>query len=457
MLQPIDYRLNVQSPFEAAVQGFNLGAAGEAARVQREDRERAIAQQALAQKQLAELNAERARVFANPTIQGFESLASRLPKDQADAILTISQRMSDREQDAQATIGTNVFSAVYNGSPQVAIDILRKESEAAKNAGKNDLAQGWDTWAKLIEINPQNAAGTVGTLLAATPKGKERLTSAIAAMKAPSEIRTSEAGATEKEVTARAAPQVVAGQIAQTAAQIRDTDSQIADRARRFNLDSSKFQLDLDRFASDVEFKLAEFSQRQAVPLDATASKIVNDAAVASAGAEQSASRMEDLADQLAKMRGFSGSTASVSEWLKQTTGNQDVTSQLRTEYTRLRNSQAIKSLPPGVATDKDIELALKGIPPENANPATLASFLRGMAKMSRLDAVAESAKADWVSSNGTLGRAKTDLDIGGIQVPRGASYVEFLRQYQGQQADALAAGRATNAVAGRSYMRFGQ
>jgi len=217
MVQPINYILDVKTPFQAATEGFNLGAAGEAARVQREDRERAIAQQAAAQQQLAELNAERARVFANPTIQGFESLASRLPKDQADAMLTISQRMSDREQEAQATIGTNVFSAVYNGSPQTAIDILRKESEAAKNAGKNDLAQGWDTWIKLIEVNPQNAAGTVGTLLAATPKGKERLTSAIAAMKAPSEIRTSEAGATEKEVTARAAPQVVAGQIAQTA------------------------------------------------------------------------------------------------------------------------------------------------------------------------------------------------------------------------------------------------
>jgi hypothetical protein len=457
MVQPINYILDVKTPFEAAAEGFNLGAAGEAARVQREDRERAIAQQAAAQKQLAELKAEQARVFANPTVEGYEALASKLPKDQADIILSVSQRMTDREQEAQATIGGQVYAAIESGNPQVGIDILRQQSEGARNSGKNDAAQGWDTWAKLIEINPQNAKGTIGTLLASTAKGKERLAAAISASKAPSEIRALEAGATEKEVTARAAPQVVAGQIAQTAAQIRDVDSQITDRARRFNLDSSKFQLDLDKFASDVEFKLAEFSQKQTAPLDPTASKIVNDAAVASAGAEQSAGRMEDLADQLSKLRGFSGSTASVSEWLKQTTGNQDVTSQLRTEYTRLRNSQAIKSLPPGVATDKDIELALKGIPPENANPATLASFLRGMAKMSRLDAVAESAKADWVSSNGSLGRARTDLDIGGIQVPRGASYVEFLRQYQGQQADALAAGRATNAVAGRSYMRFGQ
>ena len=55
MVQPINYILDVKTPFQAAAEGFNLGAAGEAARVQREDRERAIAQQAAAQQQLAEL------------------------------------------------------------------------------------------------------------------------------------------------------------------------------------------------------------------------------------------------------------------------------------------------------------------------------------------------------------------------------------------------------------------
>lgn len=457
MVQPINYILDVQSPFEAAVSGFKLGAAGQEARVQREDRERAIAQAAEAKRRAEELNAERARVFANPTVAGFESLASRLPKEQAEVMLSISQRMSDREQEEQATIGGQVFSAIYNGSPQAALNILREQSVGAKNAGKNDVAQAWDTWAKLIELNPQNAAGTVGTLLAATPKGKERLTSAIAAMKAPSEIRTSEAGATEKEVIARNTPQRLDLENRQTTANIRNIDDQIRDRTNRFNLDNAKLELDRDRLQSDVEFRLYESNQKLNAPLDPTANKIVNDAAVAASAAQQSAGRMLDLADQLSKQPRFSGTAASVSEWLKQTTGNQDVVSQLRTEYTRLRNSQAIKSLPPGVATDKDIELALKGIPPETANPATLASFLRGMAKMSQIEAVTEEAKADWVSSNGSLGRARTDIDIGGIQVPKGTSYPEFLRQYQGQKAESLAAERATNTVAGRGYMRFGQ
>jgi hypothetical protein len=398
-------------------------------------------------------------VFSNPnaSLQDYEALASRLPKDQAEVILQVSQRMGERKLNQQRTIGGQVYAAINSGNTPAAMEILRKESEAAKNSGQNDVAQGWDTWSKLIEINPTNTKGTIAELLASLPGSKDQLASAIAASKAPSEIRALEAGAIEKEVTARAAPQVVAGQIAQTAAQTRDIDSQITDRARRFNLDTEALQLKRDELASNVELKMAEFAQRQTTVLDANATKVVNDAAVAAAGAEQSAGRMEDLADQLALQRSFSGAAGSVSEWLKQATGNQDINSQLRTEYTRLRNSQAIKSLPPGVATDKDIELALKGIPPETANPATLASFLRGMAKMSRLEAVAESAKADWVSSNGSLGRAKTDIQIGGIQVPKGASYVEFLRQYQKQEADALAAERAINTLAGRGYLRHGQ
>jgi hypothetical protein len=398
-------------------------------------------------------------VFSNPnaSLQDYEALASRLPKDQAEVILQVSQRMGERKLNEQRTIGGQVYAAINSGNTPVAMEILRKESEAAKNSGQNDVAQGWDTWSKLIEINPTNTKGTIAELLASLPGSKDQLASAIAASKAPSERRTLEAGAIEQEVIARNTPQRLDLENRQTAANIRNIDDQIRDRTNRFNLDSSRLRLDQDRLQSDVEFRLFESNQKLTAPLDPTANKIVNDAAVAASSAQQSAGRMLDLADQLSKQPRFSGAAASVSEWLKQATGNQDVVSQLRTEYTRLRNSQAIKSLPPGVATDKDIELALKGIPPETANPATLASFLRGMAKMSQIEAVTEEAKADWVSSNGSLGRARSDIDIGGIQVPKGTSYPEFLRQYQEDKAESLAAEQAAKTLAGRGYLRHGQ
>jgi len=132
-------------------------------------------------------------------------------------------------------------------------NISSTPSEGARNSGKNNVAQHWDTWAKLIEINPQNAAGTIGTLLASTAKGKERLAAAISASKAPSEIRALEAGAIEKEVIARNTPQRLDLENRQTAANIRNIDDQIRDRTNRFNLDSSRLKLDQDRLQSDVE------------------------------------------------------------------------------------------------------------------------------------------------------------------------------------------------------------
>jgi hypothetical protein len=128
---------------------------------------------------------------------------------------------------------------------------------------------------------------------------------------------------------------------------------------------------------------------------------------------------------------------------------------QLRNEYTRIRNSAAIKSLPPGVATDKDIELALKGIPPETANAATISSFLRGMAKMQQYEAASESSKAEWVGSNGNLGRAKTDIDIGGIKVPKGSSFVDFSRQFIDQRAKDLSVTQGNTRSSGASYMKY--
>jgi len=220
--------------------------------------------------------------------------------------------------------------------------------------------------------------------------------------------------------------------------------------------DQDLLKLYRDRRQFDLGLKLFELNQK-GVQLDASATKIVNDSAVAAVGSEQAAGRMLDLASRLEQQGGGFGAASRAYEWMKQATGNQDAMTQLRNEYTRLRNTQAIKSLPPGVATDKDIELALKGLPPETANASTLASFLRGMAKMSQYEAVAEGAKSEWVNSVGSLGRATRDIDIGGVQVPKGTTYVDFARQFMDQRAQDLAATQAGRAVSGRGYMRWAQ
>ncbi len=85
------------------------------------------------------------------------------------------------------------------------------------------------------------------------------------------------------------------------------------------------------------------------------------------------------------------GVVANAEEWWKDLTGSQDEVSLLRTNLTKLRNESVIADLPPGVASDKDIEIALKGfIDVTRTNSESTASFLRGLAKM---DAIVEAQK----------------------------------------------------------------
>jgi hypothetical protein len=101
--------------------------------------------------------------------------------------------------------------------------------------------------------------------------------------------------------------------------------------------------------------------------------------------------------------------------------------------------------------------LALRGFPEETANAATLASFLRGMAKMQQYEATTKSAEAEWVNSTGSLGRARNDIMIGDIQVPAGSTFTDFMRQFGEKRAQNLGAQQGAATTQQRGYMRFAQ
>jgi len=449
MVQPINYQLNVQSPFEAALSGFKIGATIADVAAQRQAQEAELQRRQTLQTQVQALIQN-----PNPSARDFTNVAMLLPKAEADSMRANWDTLSKDRQENELRFGGQVMSAFSSNQPQIGIQLLKERATAERNAGREQQAKAYETWAQMAEVSPQSAQKTIGIMLAGVPGGDKVLTSSIQALKAPAEVRTGEAVATKEELITANTPTRLALENTQSAANIRNLDSQIADRAGRLVLDQNRLKLDRDRLQSDVELKLFELNQKGG-QLDAGATKIVNDAAVAAVGSEQAAGRMLDLASRLEQQGGGYGAFSGVNSWLRNATGNQDAWTQTRQEYVRLRNTQAIKSLPPGPATDKDIMLAMKGFPPENADAATIASFLRGMAKMSQYEAVSESAKSEWVNSVGSLGRSKTDINIGGIQVPAGTTYVDFARQFMDQRAQDLAAQQAGRAVAGRGYMRW--
>lgn len=116
----------------------------------------------------------------------------------------------------------------------------------------------------------------------------------------------------------------------------------------------------------------------------------LNDAITGAHKAQSDVGRMTDLSNRFMEQgqRGMlKGRLAGgISEWLKTMVGSEDEVSRLRTEYEQLRISNVVQNLPPGVASDKDVELVLRGWPAQTADPAYLASFLRGMQKLRAVD-----------------------------------------------------------------------
>jgi hypothetical protein len=200
--------------------------------------------------------------------------------------------------------------------------------------------------------------------------------------------------------------------------QINNLQSEIKNRAAKLKLDT------LTTNATVLE-KLAQVNKlNNEIPADTR--KLINESAVVAATAQQSAAQYNDLANRIEGLGGF-GKLASLGEFAKSTIGAEGYETSLRQEYTRLRNTAAIKSLPPGPASDKDIQMALSGFPKDTSNSANIAQFLRGMGKLQDIEAAVSNAKTDWLAqNNGTLTRATKTLVVGDFRARPGESFNEL-------------------------------
>lgn len=141
---------------------------------------------------------------------------------------------------------------------------------------------------------------------------------------------------------------------------------------------------------SDEGQKLSPFYQRQ-----------LNEYVDQTVEAQRNAQKYDAIASEFEKVDPVAGLAGGVSEYLKEVTGSEDAITELRKEYLRIRASEAIKNLPPGPATDKDVQMVLAGFPKSTAKPETMASFLRGLSKIQEQVASYNEFKAKYLSEKG--------------------------------------------------------
>jgi len=175
---PINYAVDVQSPFEAALGGFKLGAGVAEIEAAKQAREKAQAAQT-----------ELVNLFKNPKANAadYERAIAFLPKDQAAIVTQGFERKTKEQQQNDLRMGGEVYSAIKAGNLPVAKQKLTDKAIALRNAGREDEAKATEDSIKLIDINPTGAQATIGLYMARLPGGKEFLENAD---KALSIIRT---------------------------------------------------------------------------------------------------------------------------------------------------------------------------------------------------------------------------------------------------------------------------
>jgi hypothetical protein len=451
-MQPINYGVQIADPTQTFLGAFQTGASIQEARLRQEQQQQQMANQKLIQQGLAKLRQPGA------TTEDVSNLAMILPKDQSETVIKAWALKTDAQKQNSLNQAGKVVSAFFAGENDIAQQLINDQAVAMRNSGNEEGAKFLETWRGVTEVNPTASQNFFTAELLRLPGGEkivenivklnvERRAEALqpsALKEAIAKAEKAVADATTAQQTAKNAPEKAAADAALAKAQadkakvesqfaerqqlatleksnwdVRNLKSQISDRSAQLNLKTQEV-------AATVAEKLASVGQKlNEVPADTK--KLINESAVAAATSKQSAGQFNDLAKRLESEGGGYGVFSSASDYLKRGVGFQGGMTQLRQEYTRLRNTAAIKSLPPGPATDKDIALALRGFPSETASASDLSSFLRGMAKLQDIDASINNAKTDWLTNNnGSLARAKTTFVAGDYAAKAGENFNDF-------------------------------
>jgi len=397
--QPMDYRLQRTDPLLSMMNGMQAGSA-----IQQ------VKEQELAKEQAAQSKQKLYELMNNPeaTETDYRKFVALMPKEQQEGIMNVWNSMEEGKHQGMLDFTGSVMSALQGGQTEAAIDLLKKRSEAEKNSGNTALAQNYEMMAKVAETNPDFAMSSMGMVLATVPNGDKIL-------KNLSDVRE-EQRKTEKQPL----------DLEKLAADIEFTKAQTA----KYLADAKKSGADTQSVMEDVAKKKQELKQGPKIELSTTSEKLLNDSVVASAKSSNLAKQYDNIGTEIDGylQSAETGAVGKAGEVVKKWMGSEDRVTRLRQEFKRLRNSAVLDMLPPGPATDKDIEIASSAFPEETSSPKIIADFMHGLARLQRYDAQLNQAKAEWVNQVGNLGNNRNDIVVNGVTIPAGTSFNDFAR-----------------------------
>ena len=238
--QPIDYSMDVKSPFESALSGVQIGANLAQLQQQQKQQQQQLQQQQAAQNQQVELQ----KLLSNPnaSTQDLLKASALLPKDQSESVRSVVDKMTTAQQQQQLKQSGQVYAAMQSGNTEVAKDLLKQSAAAYRNSGKEDEAKAAETYIQLIDTNPAGAKTTVGLMMALLPGGDkalENIDKTLSTQRAeelrPSALRKGEAEATTEEIKSKNEQKVINADLAKKYAEIGLSKAQASQAVAQSN------------------------------------------------------------------------------------------------------------------------------------------------------------------------------------------------------------------------------
>ncbi|EHY3761439.1 phage DNA ejection protein [Escherichia coli] len=209
--------------------------------------------------------------------------------------------------------------------------------------------------------------------------------------------------------------------------------------AQRLALDQQEFGFKMQQAQEKAQQLISE-APKLSVNMEKGIETAVNNATASS----NSANSMSALAQQFRAEKPTTGLFGNAQNMFAKLTGSDTTLRDLRIRQNALVNSQVLKFLPPGPATDKDVEIVRQGAPTDMDNPETVARWLDAMANLERRNAQFNEFKAEWMSANGNPGQSRNGGQILGLDVKKGESLGSAVKRYMSMNTDTAPAQDST-------------
>lgn len=360
-----------------------------------QDRVRQMEQQAVAQARQQELFGKLNSLPADASMAEIVPIANQLALIKPEISKQIMDNFSALPEEYQKASKTALITATTQleaGNIEGAKQTYSTLEQAIKNSAGNNpqlkaMADGIKAQGMILEVNPN--AGKLAALQMLGAVDTRALDSIVALEK---EDRTTGVG----------------------------SQKVIDEEKRALDLEKERLQIE------EIKQKL-EQGRSEKVKVFASTNKYAKELSDAAATNTQNASLANDILAKIdsGEVKIPSTPKGAAWQWVKDNVpllGN-DIT-MLRTEYQKLANSEVIKSLPPGSASDADRKFAQAGVMSKNASPEQFRKGVEAMARLSEYASRYNEAKLAWVSeNNGSAGNSMKEFQIFGSPIKKGTAF----------------------------------